>query len=196
MVKQTEIPSCLVTGKLFPAEQMIRFVIDEQGLLIADINEQLLNVPGVYVYADKNVIKEALGSGVFNQAFNCEVKADLVLLDKIAMRLQKGCLQILNFARKSGCLIEGYDKVKTLLDTKKDIAYLIQASDGSVAEKFKLSRKAGTVPVIEIFDSEQLAQLVSKERVVHMVLLEHPLAKIFRQHLNRLQQFLGEVPVV
>ena len=123
---------CSVTKKMYPSENMIRFVLFPDNKYTIDLNYEFQGKE-FFIFASKSTlarIKDFVGD-IYEkepQVENLVTRIDSIIVKRI--------VSLIALARKSGKVILGYDKIQRLLLRNK-IELLLQAKDGS------LSRRSG-----------------------------------------------------
>lgn len=172
---------CILTFDTLPTDALVRLVQGPEGQLVPDVAEKLPG-RGVWIKADGNAVRDAIKNGRFAKAVSKSLKTGLPkdavsqdLPDTIVRLLQKRCLNRLGLEQRAGNLITGFDKIGAAL-TKKGIgvpAMVFAANDGAEDGRRKIRSIVGhDVPVVDLFDREQLSAALGKDNVVHGLLFE------------------------
>lgn len=195
-VSANDIRQCLVTRERRPAAEMLRFVLDPEGVVVPDIKRRLPG-RGVWVTADRDCLREAVRRRLFGRGFKCEVRVDAELPETVERLLRDDALGALSLARKSGLVVTGFEKTRAQL-LKGDVGALIAASDGAGDGRSKLLRLAranaeghNRLPVVDVLGSEALSGALGSERVVHGALLRGGLTMAICAKAARLGRFCG-----
>jgi ribosomal protein L7Ae-like RNA K-turn-binding protein len=112
------------------------------------------------------------------------------LADTVADLLRRRCLNHLGLARRAGLVAAGAEKVRAQITSGRTEA-LIEAADGSLPERRKLTGLAPDVPVIDVFMSVELGAALGREAVVHVGLAR---ADLTRRILNDATRYRGMMP--
>jgi hypothetical protein len=92
---------------------------------------------GIWVTADRDLIRKAAAKGLFSRAAKAPVRAPEDLDGMVERGQAKRVVELVSLARKAGSAVAGFEKVKGwLADGKARV--LLQASDGSERGKGKL----------------------------------------------------------
>jgi len=92
---------------------------------------------GIWVTADRDLIRKAAAKGLFSRAARAPVQAPEDLDEMVERGQAKRVVELVSLARKAGGAVAGFEKVKGwLADGKARV--LLQASDGSERGKGKL----------------------------------------------------------
>ena len=125
---------CSVTKKMYPSENMIRFVLFPDNKYTIDLNYEFQGKE-FFIFASKSTlarIKDFVGD-IYEkepQVENLVTRIDSIIVKRI--------VSLIALARKSGKVILGYDKIQRLLLRNK-IELLLQAKDGSESRRSGLA---------------------------------------------------------
>lgn len=164
--RSERMETCIVTQQDLPHTQMIRFVIDPQGMAFPDLNEKLPG-NGYWITAKRDVIKKAVWRNSFTTAARTPVNLPDNLLELIEIGLLKQSLETIGLARKAGLVTAGFAKVEEALRKSPDMLYVV-ASDGRENGREKLERLTNT-SVLDIWTSSQLSAALGEDNAVHIV---------------------------
>lgn len=128
---------------------------------------------------------------LFARAAKAKVKALPDLPDRVEHLLRERLMDYLHLAKRAGLLIAGFEKVKDAL-LKKQVALLLQASDGSEDGKEKLARLCGAAPVNAWFSRAELEGISGQANTVHVALLPGGVTEKFMQESQRFAGFVTE----
>ncbi len=179
---------CLLTGESLPKDELIRFVVSPEGVLVADIDERLPG-RGLWLSADIDMIGRARATHSFARAARCSVTIPDDLEDQVAGQLRRKCLQLIGMARRAGQIAAGFQQVSERLGQHKDRprdGILLAASDGAEDGRAKLRRLAEGMLVVERFSAEELGHALGRDHVVHAVIDGGGLAERLARELKRL----------
>jgi len=182
---------CIVSGEIRPKAELIRFAVSPDGVVVPDLAESLPG-RGIWVAAQREVLAEAIAKGRFSRAAKARVKAEAALVDEVDAQLNVRCLDLLGLARRAGRLVAGFEKVRGLIGAG-EAAVVIAACDGAADGREKISRLAGTLPVVALFSVQELSLALGRENVVHAALTSGGLAERFLMETARLTGFRDEV---
>jgi len=156
---------CIATRQTLPKEQMIRFVIGPMRELVPDPGGRLPG-RGLWLVTQGDVLRKALKQGAFAKAARGSVVIPGDLGALIVSGLRQRVLDFLGFARRSGEAVAGREAVLDWLRQDK-VALLIQASDGSPAERSRLTG-GREWPVLTPLTAAELGGVFGRERAVHV----------------------------
>lgn len=184
---------CSVTDEVLPIDQMIRFVVDPNGSIVADLTQKL---PGVFLWvkADNAVLKKAIWRNTFAAKTRQNVQIPENLLENIESGLLRLAMQTLSMAKRAGELRFGFSKVDEVLRSHTGAVYVV-ASDAKENGREKLERLAihDGLHVIEEWSSAQLSAAIGEENVIHMVLAEGGLTQKLLEILTKLKAVKSDI---
>lgn len=183
---------CAVTDEVLPIEQMIRFVVDPQGSIIADLTQKL---PGVFLWvkADNATLKKAIWRNTFAAKTRQNVKIPENLMESIESGLFRLAMQTLSMAKRAGELRFGFSKVDEVLRSHTGAVYVV-ANDAKENGREKLERLAihEEMVVVDEWSSAQLSAAIGEENVIHMVLADGGLTHKLLEILTKLKAVKSE----
>ncbi len=148
---------CIASHAVHPKDGMIRFVIAPDGEVVPDLEETLPG-RGLWVTADRAALAKAMGKSVFAKAARRAVKVPPDLAERLERLLERRCLNGLGLARRAGHVLAGYEKVREALKVNQvgragpPPALLVEAADGSLDQRGKVTALAPLLPVIDLFE--------------------------------------------
>lgn len=181
---------CVVTGETRPKSGLVRFVVGPDGAIVPDVAGRLPG-RGIWVSADRAVLEKAVRSGAFSRAARAKVEVPEGLIDQLEHLLVERLIGLVSLARKGGGAVAGYEKTLALLRSGKAGA-LLQASDGSPAQKEKLRPPGGEDRRVECLTSDELGLAFGRENVIHAALVSGGLAERVVQEAPRLAAIRAE----
>ncbi len=183
--------TCAVTRQVRPEDEMIRFVLDPDGCVVADLKRRLPG-RGVWVGADAATVAEAVGRNAFARGFRCQARADGSLPDAVATSLRSAALGALGLARKAGCAVTGFAKVEALLRSG-GAAGLLHAREAAEDGAGKLDRIAAAagLPVYRLLAGVELDTALGGANVMHVAVSAAPQGRSAWGALERLAGYQG-----
>lgn len=187
---------CAVSRKVLSIDRMIRFVLDPEGWVVADLKRALPG-RGVWITAahDSVIAAEKERKRVFGRGFKCEAQVEPGLAERIDALMEKSALQALSMSRKAGELVTGFSKVEAAL-RRDPVSGLIHASDAADDGVRKLaalatSKKdtANGCQIVRLFDSTQLDLALGRSNVIHAALLAGRASENFLSRVRELEAF-------
>jgi len=179
---------CIVTGTVRAKTELIRFVIGPDGTLVPDIDGRLPG-RGLWLSAERDVVKTACAKRSFAKAARAKVEVETDLDERIEALLVRKGLEIIGLARRAGQLITGFEKVRSWLKSGNKPGLLLAARDGADDGRRKIRALAPGLPVIDLFDAEELGSALGRDQAVHGVIAEGGLAERLLAETHRLAGF-------
>jgi len=190
---------CAVTRKVRPTEELIRFVLDGDGRVVADLKRKLPG-RGLWVSASRQALATAVKRSIFAKGFRKPVKERETLVDETEGLLIRSAVEALAIAAKAGQVVSGFAKVEGALKTGEARA-LIHAQDGAADGIRKLDNLAAAIsgrgdtgfapkiPILNALRSAELDLALGRSNVIHAALLAGPAGKTFVSRIERLVRF-------
>lgn len=186
----------VVSGEVREEAQLIRFVIAPDGTVTPDLGRKLPG-RGVWVAADRGAVETAARKNLFARSAKTQAKAPAALADQVEALLQRRVLDGLGLARRSGVLINGFEKVSAALSSGQ-AAWLIEAADGAPDGRRKifaaLRRAPRPVGQLGLFTSAELGLALGLENVIHTAFLAGRTADRWALEVQRLAGFRPLLP--
>jgi uncharacterized protein len=185
--------TCIVTRAERPPEEMIRFVLGPDGMVVPDLRRRLPG-RGVWTTGTAKAVAEATKRRAFARSFKTGATAPEGLAELVGNLLASDCLQSLALANKAGLVVSGFAKVEAAV-AAGDVATILHASDGGADGKRKLGQAlrrrfgADAPQEFETFDSSQLDLALGRTNVIHAALRRGPASDAFIAHARRLQVY-------
>jgi predicted RNA-binding protein YlxR (DUF448 family) len=183
---------CLATGDIKPIDEMIRYVVAPDGIVVPDLANRLPG-RGCWISANRDALNLAIERKLFARAFRGKGVADRSLADLVERLLLRLTLEALSIANKAGQVLTGFEKVKSALASGK-ISILVDARDAGSDGTKKLG--AAVKPAdseapakIRLFSGEQLDLALGRTNVVHAALLGHPASRVFLSHCVKYERW-------
>ena len=187
---------CIVRNQVLPAAELLRFVINDDGMVLPDIHARAPG-RGVWVTADRSCIEQACKK-VFSRGFkrNACVPADLA--EQVELQLRRFCLDLMALARRSGDLLGGYEKVRSEI-RKARPGWIIEAKDGSEGGREKILALClgvwDEVPLVGCFDAGELGKVFGQSHANHVLMHSGAIASNLGLQLQRLSGFTPIIPL-
>ncbi len=186
MPKSEPERSCIITRRVLPKAELIRFVVGPSAVLVPDIHEKLPG-RGIYVSASRLVLAEAIAKRSFSRAAQTQVTIPDGLLESVEAQLRRRVGDALSLARKSGQVITGFEKVEASVK-KGEVEALIHADDAGEDGLKKLSHYTG--PTFTYLPRALLSEVLGRENAVHAAVIHGPAAAFFIEAARRFALFL------
>lgn len=168
---------CLASGETHPVTEMVRFVVGPDDEVVADVAGRLPG-RGLWLSAKRDMIETAAEKRLFSKAAHRPVRVPERLAETVSELLKRRCLDTLGLARRAGLTAIGADQVRAQA-TAGRTTVLIEAADGSKAEREKMIAAAHSAAVIEAFSRSEMGQAVGREEAVHIGLAAGGLTAAF-----------------
>jgi predicted RNA-binding protein YlxR (DUF448 family) len=184
---------CVVTRRVRPVTELIRFVIGPDGAAVADLKRKLPG-RGVWVTATQEAVGNAIKRKAFSRSFKRDVRLPADLLDRTELLLERAALDALAIAGKAGLVLTGFARVEAALAHEQVMA-LLHAAEASADGVRKLDaalhrRPSGDqVPVFRSLTSAQLDLALARTNVIHAALLAGSTSDTFLARLRRVERF-------
>jgi predicted RNA-binding protein YlxR (DUF448 family) len=178
-----------------PADQLIRFVADPDGEVVADLRHRLPG-RGAWVTARAGMVRIAERKHLFGRALGAPVTVASGLAERVTEQLRAAAVAALSLARKAGVVVAGFAKVEAALARGEAVAlvHAAEASDDGVGKLSASARRASgaSLPVIRTYTGEELSLAFGGANVVHAALLAGPASDHVLMRLKALADFVGE----
>ncbi|HYG85288.1 MAG TPA: RNA-binding protein [Azospirillum sp.] len=187
---------CIATGAVQPKDGMIRFGIAPDGEVVPDLEERLPG-RGLWLTAERAALDKAVSKSLFSKAARRAVRPPADLADRLARLLRRRCLDQIGLARRAGQAVAGFEKVREALKGGRvgtkgpPPGLLLEAADGSPDQRGKLTALAPGLPVLDLFESAELAAALGRDHAVHAVVAAGRLADGLSRDAARLRGIHG-----
>ncbi len=169
--------TCIVTREVRAPEEMIRFVLDPEGRVVADLKG---NLPGrgVWVTATRDTVAQAVRRRAFSRGLKAEAKAAPTLPEEIEAALRRDLRQGFALANKAGAVVTGFAKVEARI-MEGGLAALVHAAEAAGDSRRKLGQAlrrrfgdgADAIPVIDDLAGDDLDLALGRSHVIHAALV-------------------------
>lgn len=176
---------CAVTREQAPKERLVRFVVGPGGEVVPDLANRLPG-RGIWLSARRDVLDSPRARGAFARAARGSVLAAPDLGVAVELGLRRRIAELLGFARRAGQAVCGYQKAREWVEARK-AGLVIQAADGSEAERARLLSGAGSLPVAAPLGGEALGAVFGRDWVVHVAVAPGRLAGLLLVEIGRLE---------
>ncbi|MCA1909837.1 MAG: RNA-binding protein [Magnetospirillum sp.] len=166
---------CIVTGSVLPKEQLLRFVVGPDSMVVPDVEGRLPG-RGIWLSPGRDVVNTALAKRLFARAARRAVVVPDDLADLIERILHRRCLDALALARRAGQAVAGFEKVKAELKAGR-VAVLVQARDAAQDGRDKLKALAPGAVVVDQFDAAEMGAVFGRDHAVHACVAPGGLAR-------------------
>ncbi|MEL6678438.1 MAG: RNA-binding protein [Pseudomonadota bacterium] len=159
---------CIATGQSGGRAGLIRFVVGPDEIVVPDISGKLPG-RGIWVTAGRAELETAIKKRLFSRGAKRQVTVPEGLLDLVEGLLARRLVDRLGLCRKAGLVHNGFDTVKARLK-EGPVRALIEASDGSEAQKQKLRPLSGVAARISCLSGAELGLAFGRDHVIHAAL--------------------------
>jgi predicted RNA-binding protein YlxR (DUF448 family)/ribosomal protein L7Ae-like RNA K-turn-binding protein len=177
---------CIVTRAVLPKERLLRFALGPGRELLPDPGGRFPG-RGLWLHPQEAVLAKALKQGAFARAARGPVVVPPDLRARILAALRGRLRDFLGLARRGGAAVAGREAVLEWLRAGR-VALLVQAADGSPAERERL-QGGHALPVVLALTAAELGAVFGRERAVHVAVAPGGLADALRAEAARLAGF-------
>ena len=174
----------MVMGEGQHKHGVFRFFVSPHKQIVPALAEKLPGL-GIWVSPQHDAVSPAFGTGLLFRGAKKPVSVDPNLLTDLIENMGRRVVELISLSRKSGRAVAGYEKVKDWL-LKEEAQVLIQASDGSVRGKSKLSTPHGG-SFIGWLTADELGAAFGRQTVIHCALASGGLTQRVVDNAKRLQ---------
>jgi predicted RNA-binding protein YlxR (DUF448 family) len=187
---------CLVSGTVRPTDEMIRFVVGPDGMVVPDVEGRLPG-RGLWITAERALIEKAASKKRFKAAGGTAPDG---LADMTAALVRGKLLSLIGLARRTGDLLAGFDVIDRAVSRGEAVAVLIEAADAAPDGRRKMMARIikadggardGAIPVFDGFDRDTLSQAVGRENATHLAVKRSRLAEKIQLEMTRLAGLEG-----
>jgi len=191
--REEAVRACALTRARRPKEELIRFVLGPDGVIVPDLKEKLPG-RGVWLTAAKDIVADAAKRNVFARALKTEAKIPQDLAEEVEKRLAEAAISALSLANKAGEAVFGNAKVEEAI-AKGSVLALIHAKEAAEDGCRKLDGKArgmrdgGPIPTIRVFAAGELGLASGRTNVIHAALIQGGAARNVLAAASRLERY-------
>jgi len=170
---------------------MIRFVLGPDRQVVPDLAARLPG-RGMWLSARADVVETARAKGAFARAARGPVTLPTDLNGLLQSGLERRVVELVGLARRAGQAVAGFAKARDWL-VQGRAAGLIEAADGSEAERARLLSGVSGVWVAWPVPASVLGGVFGREAAVHVAVAQGRLALALRDEIERLAGVTGRV---
>jgi uncharacterized protein len=178
---------CIVSRAASPKETLLRFAVDEGGVVVADVCGRG-GGRGLWLSPGRDMVNTACARNLFARAARKPVKVAPDLGDQVERLLVRRCLELVGLAGRGGRVATGRDAASEWLRAG-GAGVLLVAADGPEEDCAGLRSLASDVPVLDLFDEVELSRALGRHRAVHVVVAPGRLADRLIREGVRLARF-------
>jgi len=179
---------CIASGEVRPQADLLRFVVGPDGTVVPDPAEKMPG-RGIWCLPRRDVLEHARRRRRFARSARASVTVPPDLADRAADMLRRRCLDRIGLARRSGVVVAGFAKVRSLL-AADGCALLLQARDAAPDGRDKLARLARArcpdLPIWAVFTAAEQGGAIGRDQIVHMAVRPGGHADTLRRDCTRL----------
>lgn len=189
--------TCIVTRKQAASDELIRFVVDPNESVVADLKR---NLPGrgCWVTSDRVHVDKAAGKDLFSRAFKRQVTAAPDLGAVVDRLMTKSALGALGLARKAGAVALGAAKVEAAVRSGKAL-FVLHAAEASEdgLRKITQARRATAyaegpqIYAYKLFSESELSLALGGTNVIHAAILAEDAGKAVQKRMVALDRYRG-----
>ena len=194
---------CVVSRRVRPIDELIRFVLAPTGEPVPDLKRKLPG-RGMWVSATHKAVAEAVKRNLFARGFKTNVKPSADLADETDKLMLRGVIEALAMVAKAGSVVSGFTKVEDalrrntagiLLHATNGAADGIRKLDGIARQNAEFDDQDAPIPIISLLHSDELDLALGRSNVIHAALLAGPDIETFLARAARLDRFRTDGPV-
>ena len=189
MAEELETRKCILTGKIKPKDELLRFTVLKNGDFLPDFNKKL-GGKGVYISNSKSLISGHKKDVKIGKLLHKPVNTNPEIPELVEKILAAKGLETLNLARKSGNLVLGFDKIKEQI-LKDKVAFVIEAVDAGADGTKKMSELCRDLEQFRIYDSATLDRAFNRETVVYLAVLKSEISTMVYATLKKYATYLN-----
>ena len=189
MAKELETRKCVITGQITKKENLLRFIVLDDGRLLPDFNKKL-GGRGIYISNSKAILENLIAKNSLNKILHKKITIDANIVSMVEDILAKKGLDALNLARKAGSLVLGFEKVKDIVNKGK-AAFVIEASDAGEDGKQKIATIAKNLDKFSLYDVANLDKALGRDNTVYLVVTKSNISSMVYDTFKRYQTFLN-----
>ncbi len=188
---------CVVTRRVRPIDELIRFVVAPTGEAIPDLKRKLPG-RGLWVSASHKAVAEAARRNLFAKGFKKNIKASPTLADDTDKLMVRGLIEALAMTAKAGQVVSGFTKVEDAL-RRGTVGVLLHASDGApdgirkldgiARQSAESDDQSPELPIITVLSCDELDLALGRSNVIHAAVLTGPAGKTFLSRSQTLVQY-------
>jgi predicted RNA-binding protein YlxR (DUF448 family) len=193
--KGASVRTCLVTRVAHLPDELIRFVLDPDGLVVPDLANRLPG-RGAWVLCDRHAVAAAVRSKTFARSLRRQATAPADLPDLVERLMVKRALDALSLANKAGFVVTGFTRVEAAI-VAREASLLVHGADAADDGVEKLDRKfkavarelRGPAPIVRELSIEQMSLAMGRSNVVHAALSRSGATASFLKEATRLVRY-------
>lgn len=189
MSEELETRKCVISGKILPKDELLRFVVLPNGDMLPDFTKKL-GGRGVYVSNSKKLLESMTEKHPLNKVLHKKVVVAESLPQTVEELLAKKGLNALNLARKAGDLVLGFEKVKECVTSGK-AAFIVEAADAGTDGRQKIAETAAGLEKFTLYDTATLDSVLDRANTVYLAVKKGQTERMVYAALKKYQTFLN-----
>jgi predicted RNA-binding protein YlxR (DUF448 family) len=185
----------VVTRTPHPPDELIRFVLGPDGLVVPDLANRLPG-RGAWVLCDSHAVSAAVRSKAFARSLRRQATAPADLPDLVERLIARRALDALSLANKAGFVVTGFTRVEAAI-ASGEASLLVHGADAADDGVEKLYRKFRAVArelgrpasVVRELTVEQMSLAIGRSNVVHAALSRGGATANFLKEATRLARY-------
>jgi predicted RNA-binding protein YlxR (DUF448 family) len=189
--------TCIVTRKTAEPDELIRFVVSPDGVVVPDLKRKLPG-RGCWVTADRLHVDKAAGKNLFARVFKKGVTLPPDLGAMVDSLLAKSALGALGLARKAGAVALGATKVESAVRSGRALLVLHAeeaAADGlrKITQARRATAYAGgpETYAYKLFSEADLSLALGATNVIHAAVLADDAGRAAEKRMVALDRYRG-----
>lgn len=187
--------SCAVTRAPLALDQLIRFALSPDGVIVPDVDRRLPG-RGIWVTATREMVAKAAATKAFARSLKRPVVAPDDLAGRVDALLLRRTVEALSLANKAGAVVAGFQQVEAALE-KAPVAVLLHGAQAAADGRGKLDRKfqaiqrerGGAAPIVDLLTIEEISLAIGRPSVVHAALIPGGLSERFLMAAERVRRY-------
>jgi len=187
--REVGVRRCAVTRAKRPQAELLRFVVDPEGVVTPDVAGRLPG-RGVWVTPDRAILAKAIGAGRFRAGFKADVIVPDDLPAQVVRQLDRRIEGLIGLARSAGEVAAGWEQAREFA-RKRRIGLILVASDAAEGARRRLEALAPDAPAMDELDAATLGAALGRDRVVNALVANGRLAKMISLEAARRRGLVG-----
>jgi predicted RNA-binding protein YlxR (DUF448 family)/ribosomal protein L7Ae-like RNA K-turn-binding protein len=188
-VSEKSFRTCLITRKCYPKEDLLRFVVSPEKVLVFDGLKRLPG-RGLWITANKDSISQAISTKIFTKISRTQLIVPDNLIETIASFFKTKCLNKIGLCKKAGATAVGFQKVRAQVASIGTVC-LLEAKDGALDGRRKMTALTKKVSIIDFFTREELGRALGVEDAVHVGLTGNKITVALQDELKQYARIIG-----
>ena len=147
---------------------------------------------GIWLSARRDVLDSPRARSAFARAARASVAVPSDLAATVEAGLRRRIVELLGLTRRAGQAVCGFQKAREWIVAHK-VGLVVQAMDGSKAERARLLSGADNLPVAAPLPGAMLGAVFGRDWVVHVAVAPGRLAGLLQVETGRLQGITEQV---